>query len=94
MTHTTLIARGPVVVDAIGVSGLFCKSDWTYSLVVSRDPGNSFSVIHEMPCEAGQEFYIPCHQTLLENESMSVVASDPAVTAGLMRSSTATSLGE
>lgn len=87
MTHTTLLARGPRTVDAIGVSGIDCQSDWTYSIVVSRDDGNSFSLMHEVPCEAGQEFYVATRQPLLENESLSVVASDPAVTAGVMRHS-------
>ena len=87
MAHTTLLARGPRTVDAIAVSGLACQSDWTYSVVVSRDGGNSFSLTHEMPCEAGQEFYVSTRQPLLENESLSLVASDPAVTAAVLRTS-------
>ena len=94
MTYTVAVARGPRVVEAIGVSGLFCQDDWTYSVVVSRDGRKSFPLMHEVPCEAGQEFYVATRQRLLENESMSVVASDPAVTAGLMRSATATPRGE
>ena len=91
MTYTVAVARGPRVVEAIGVSGLFCQSDWTYSVMVSRDGGNSFPIVHAAPCGAGMEFYVSYRQPILENESLSVIASDPAVTASLIRS---TPLGE